>query len=78
MSRAAHHYQINLLHSIDRQIIRMQVFATSFEAADRLGADLAKFPPFANARIGAIETDPKRGGKRFNVTISLARSEGSG
>jgi hypothetical protein len=56
----------------------MQVFAKSFEAADRLGADLAKFPPFARARIGAIETDAKRGGKRFNVTISLARSEESG
>jgi hypothetical protein len=64
--------------SIDRQVIRIQVFAKSFEAADRLGADLAKFPPFANARIGAIETDPKSGGKRFNVTISLARSEESG
>ncbi len=65
--------------SIDRQIIRMRVYATSFEAADRLGAELAKFPPFANARIGAIETDKKRGGKRFNVTINLATdNEGSG
>jgi Tfp pilus assembly PilM family ATPase len=64
--------------SIDREVVRMQVFAKSFEAADRLGADLAKFPPFARARIGAIETDAKRGGKRFNVTISLARSEESG
>ncbi len=56
----------------------MQVFAKSFEAADRLGADLAKFAPFSRARIGAIETDPQRGGKRFNVTISLARDEESG
>jgi type IV pilus assembly protein PilM len=64
--------------SIDRQVVRMQVFAKSFEAADRLGADLAKFPPFARARIGAIETDPKRGGKRFNVTISLALDEEAG
>jgi hypothetical protein len=64
--------------SIDRQVVRMQVFAKSFEAADRLGADLAKFPPFARVRIGAIETDPKRGGKRFNVTISLALDEGAG
>jgi hypothetical protein len=64
--------------SIDRQIVRMRVYAKSFEAADRLGADLAKFPPFSRARIGAIETDPKRGGKRFNVTISLASTGGSG
>jgi type IV pilus assembly protein PilM len=62
--------------SIDRQIIRMRVYAKSFESADRLGAELAKFPPFAQARIGSIESDPKRGGKRFDVTISLAPPEG--
>ena len=63
--------------SIDRQIIRMRVYAESFESADRLGAELAKFPPFAQARIGSIESDPKRGGKRFDVTISLAPREDS-
>ena len=57
--------------SIDRQTLRMRVNATSFESADRLGAELAKFPPFAEARIGAIETDRKTGAKRFNVTLSL-------
>jgi general secretion pathway protein L len=63
--------------SIDRQIIRMQVYATKFESADRLGAELAKFAPFASAQIGSIEKDPKRGGKRFSVTISLASPEES-
>ena len=58
--------------SIDRQIIRMRVYSKSFEAADRLGAELSKFGPFAQARIGSIETDRKRGGKRIQVTISLA------
>jgi hypothetical protein len=58
--------------SIDKQMIRMRVQAKSFEAADRLGVELAKFTPFAQARIGAIETDKKTGTKRFNVTISLA------
>ncbi len=58
--------------AIDRQSIRLRVYAESFEAADRLGAELAKFPSFGNARIGAIETDRKTGAKRFNVTISLA------
>jgi general secretion pathway protein L len=57
--------------SIDRQTVRLRVYAKSFEAADRLGAELGKFPAFAGARIGAIETDSKNGGKRFNVTISL-------
>jgi cell division ATPase FtsA len=63
--------------SIDRQTIRMRVHAKSFESADLLGAELAKFPPFGQARIGAIESDPKRGGKRFDVTISLAPPEDS-
>lgn len=57
--------------TIDRQTVRMRVTARSFEAADRLGVELAKFAPFDSARIGAIETDSKTGGKRFNVTISL-------
>jgi len=60
--------------SIDRQTVRMRVYAKSFEAADRLGAELGKFPPFADARIGAIENDPKTGAKRFNVTITLGAS----
>lgn len=59
--------------AIDKQMIRMRVQAKSFEAADRLGVELGKFPPFAQARIGAIETDNKTGAKRFDVTISLAR-----
>jgi type II secretory pathway component PulL len=63
--------------SIDRQTIRMKVYAQKFESADRLGAELANFAPFARAQIGAIEKDPKRGGKRFSVTISLARPEAS-
>ena len=58
--------------AIDKQMIRMRVQAKSFEAADRLGVELAKFAPFAQARIGAIETDNKTGAKRFNVTIGLA------
>jgi hypothetical protein len=63
--------------SIDRQTVRMRVFAKSFEAADRLGAELGKFAPFADARIGAIETDGKTGAKRFNVTITLGASKES-
>jgi general secretion pathway protein L len=61
--------------SIDRQTIRMRCHTKSFEAADRLGAELAKFAPFAQAHIGSIETDRKTGAKRFNVTISLAPPE---
>lgn len=61
--------------SIDKQTVRIRVFAKSFEAADRLGAELSKFGPFDQARIGAIETDKRTGSKKFNVTISLAAEE---
>jgi general secretion pathway protein L len=61
--------------SIDHQTIRIRVSSSSFEAADRLGAELAKFRLFSQARIGAIETDRRTGGNKFNVTISLG-SEG--
>jgi type IV pilus assembly protein PilM len=64
--------------SIDRQTVRMRVQAKSFEAADRLGVELAKFPPFARASIGAIETDSRTGAKRFTVTISLSPPEEKG
>ncbi|HEY5656485.1 MAG TPA: type II secretion system protein GspL [Myxococcota bacterium] len=57
--------------SIDHQSIRIRVSSSSFEAADRLGTELARFPLFSEARIGAIETDRRTGGKKFNVTISL-------
>lgn len=62
--------------NIDGQSIRMRVRADSFQAADRLGAELAKFEPFAGTRIGAIETDSRTGGKRFSVTISLKGGRG--
>jgi general secretion pathway protein L len=61
--------------SIDPQTVRMRVYAKSFEAADRLGAELGKSPLFPGARIGAIETDAKTGAKRFNVTISLGEAK---
>ncbi len=57
--------------SIDRQTIRVRVFTESFEAADRLGAELVDFEPFSETRIGSIETDKRSGRKKFDVTISL-------
>jgi hypothetical protein len=62
--------------AIDGQTIRIRVVAKSFEAADRLGTELAKFGPFSQARIGAIETDRVTGSKRFTVTISLTEAAG--
>jgi general secretion pathway protein L len=64
--------------TIDPQTLRMRVQAKSFQAADRIGLEIAKFGPFERARIGAIETDARTGGKRFNVTISLKDPEERG
>lgn len=58
--------------SIDRRVIRIKVFAKSFEAADRLTAELAAKEPFEGAKIdGEVKASRKRGGKTFNVTIAL-------
>jgi general secretion pathway protein L len=64
--------------SIDHQLIRMKVYAMKFESSDRLREELAKFAPFARTQIGSIDRDPKRGGMRFPVTITLERPEESG
>ena len=53
------------------QPIVSKVRKSSFESADRLGAELATFAPFTDTRIGAIETDKKTNAKRFSVTISM-------
>jgi type IV pilus assembly protein PilM len=62
--------------SIDRQTIRIRAYTQSFEAAERLGAELAKFGPFSKVQVGAIETDRRSDVKKFNVTIGLAENEG--
>ena len=57
--------------SIARGTIRIRAFTKSFEAAERLGAELAKFEPFSKVQVGAIETDRRSDVKKFNVTIGL-------
>jgi hypothetical protein len=61
--------------SIDRQTVRMKVQAKKFQAADRLGLELAKFEPFADAHIGDVTKDKKTGTLRFPVTVSLKEPE---
>lgn len=58
--------------SIDRRVVRIKVFAKSFEAADRLVTELAASPPFTQATIdGEVKASRKRQGKNFNVSIPL-------
>ena len=53
-------------------IVRIKVFAKSFEAADRLTSQLASSEAFETAQVdGEVKASRKRGGKTFNVTIPL-------
>ena len=59
--------------SIDRRVVRIKVFARTFEATDRLTSQLAASDPFQDAKIdGEVKASRKRDGYTFNVTIPLA------
>ena len=59
--------------NIDRNVIRLDIDAEGYEAADRLTAVLSQTPPFEGAKVaGSIKTDRKTGGGSFNVSIPLA------
>jgi type IV pilus assembly protein PilM len=58
--------------NIDRNLIRLDVEAEGYEAADRLTEVLSATHPFAGAKVaGSIKTDRKTGGVSFNVSIPL-------
>ncbi len=59
--------------NIDRNLIRLDVDAEGYEAADRLTAVLSQTSPFEGAEVaGSIKTDRNTGGVSFNVNIPLA------
>ncbi|MBW2496714.1 MAG: pilus assembly protein PilM [Deltaproteobacteria bacterium] len=58
--------------SIDRNVIRLDVEAAGYEAADRLTGVLSEVDPFQGAKVsGSIKTDQRSGGVSFNVSIPL-------
>lgn len=62
--------------NIDRNLIRLDVDAEGYEAADRLTSVLSGTPPFEGAKVaGSIKTDRRSGGVSFNVSIPLAEGE---
>lgn len=62
--------------NIDRNMIRLDVDAEGFEAADRLTSVLSQTRPFEAAKVaGSIKTDRKTGGVSFDVSIPLSRGE---
>ena len=63
--------------NIDRNLIRLDVDAEGFEAADRLTAVLSQTHPFEAAKVaGSVKTDRKTGGVSFDVSIPLAGNGG--
>jgi general secretion pathway protein L len=63
--------------NIDRNLIRLDVDAEGYEAADRLTAVLSQNHPFEGAKVaGSVKTDRKSGGVSFNVSIPLAGNGG--
>ncbi len=65
--------------NIDRNVIRLDVDAEGYEAADRLTSVLSQTVPVEGAEVsGSIKTDRKTGGVSFNVNIPLAVGGGKG
>lgn len=60
--------------SIDRQVVRIRGHCQSFEAVDRLRAELAQYPPFAQIKLAEVTTD-REGVKSFSATIILGAEE---
>lgn len=59
--------------NIDRNLIRLDVDAEGFEAADRLTSVLSQTQLFEGAKVaGSVKTDRKTGGVSFDVSIPLA------
>jgi general secretion pathway protein L len=57
--------------NIDRRTIRIRGHTERFENVDRLRTELEGFGPFSQIRVSEIQSDARRGGKTFNLTISL-------
>jgi type IV pilus assembly protein PilM len=59
--------------NIDRNLIRLDVEAEGYEAADRLTTVLSQTAPFQGAKVsGSVKTDQRSGGVSFDVSIPLA------
>ncbi len=63
--------------NIDRNLIRLDIDAEGYEAADRLTSVLSETITFQGAEVaGSVKTDRKTGGVSFDVNIPLAAPGG--
>jgi general secretion pathway protein L len=58
--------------SIDRQVIQIKGHSPSFQSVDRLKAELQNYTPFSEIKLGEVASDARRGGRTFNLRISLS------
>ena len=62
---------------IDPHVVRIRGYSKSFEAVEKLKTELARLPGFSQVQVSEIQTDERRGGKSFSVTLTgKARGEG--
>jgi Tfp pilus assembly protein PilN len=55
---------------IDPNVVRIRGYTKSFEAVERLKSVLSKIPGFSQIQVSEIQTDARRGGKSFSVTLT--------
>jgi type IV pilus assembly protein PilM len=62
---------------IDPNVVRIRGYSKSFEDVERLKTELSKLDAFSQIQMSEIQTDTRRGGKSFSVTLSgKPRGEG--
>jgi len=64
--------------SIDGKVIRIRGHTPSFQAVDRLRAELAEGPLFTRIQTSELQADDRRGGNTFSMTVSLAEGDVDG
>jgi general secretion pathway protein L len=55
---------------IDPNVVRIRGYSKSFEAVERLKTELSKLEGFSQIQVSEIQTDARRGGKSFSVTLT--------
>ncbi len=62
---------------IDPNVVRIRGYSKSFEAVERLKTELSKLDAFSQVQVSEIQSDARRGGKSFSVTLTgKPRGEG--
>lgn len=55
---------------IDPNVVRIRGYSKSFEAVERLKTELSKLDGFSQVQVSEIQSDARRGGKSFSVTLT--------